>query len=184
MKTIALIIAAILGSIVAPAQGKYFSRTANVSFFSSTPVEDIDAHNRTATFVIDSESGAVECSALMKSFEFKKALMQEHFNENYVESNKYPKAEFKGKVLNIGDVNFTKDGEYPVKIKGTLKLHGESKEIESDGTVTVKGDDIKSSTEFVVSPADFNIEIPSVVRENIAKEITVKFNSPLKPLKR
>jgi len=75
---------------------KYFTRSGQISFFSSTSMEDIEAHNKTVTAIFDSQSGAIQFSVTMKSFQFEKALMQEHFNENYVESGKFPKATFKG----------------------------------------------------------------------------------------
>lgn len=183
MKTIATIIL-ISVSAVCFAQDKFFTRNANITFFSSTPVEDIKADNYSATAVLDKTTGAMEFSVMMKSFNFKKALMQEHFNENYVESSKFPKSVFKGIIENISEVDFSKDGEYPVTVYGDITLHGVTKKISTPGTLTVAGDKINSNAVFKLSPEDFDIEIPSVVRDKIAKEIEVTVSAELEPLKR
>jgi len=111
-------------------------------------------------------------------------LMEEHFNENYVESEKFPKSKFQGKILNIAEVDFSKDGEYEVSIIGVLTIHGESNEIEATGLIEVQGEDLKTFSEFHVSPEDYNIEIPGVVRDKIAKELLITVDVLLKPFKR
>src|SRR5687768_16802327 len=88
------------------AQDKFFTKSAKISFFSSASLEDIEAHNRSTQAVLDTKTGDIQFSLLMKGFEFRKALMQEHFNENFVESDKYPKAEFKGQVVNNSEINY------------------------------------------------------------------------------
>lgn len=183
MKTIATIILISL-STIGFSQDKYFTRNANITFFSSTPVEDIKADNYSATAVLDTKSGAMEFSVLMKSFNFKKALMQEHFNENYVESTKFPKSVFKGTIENLSDVDFSKDGEYPVTVSGEITLHGVTKKISAPGTLIVSTEKINSNAVFTLSPEDFDIEIPSVVRDKIAKEIEVTVAAELEPLKK
>ncbi len=156
---------------------KYFSKTGKVSFFSGTPIENIEAESNSAATVFDVESGKIQWSVLIKSFEFEKALMQEHFNENYMESSKFPKAKFEGQILNLEDVSLTSDGTYETLVNGTLEIHGVSKEIEAPVTFTVKGDEVIGQSKFKVAVADYNIEIPSVVRENIAKEIEITVNA-------
>ncbi len=169
-------------SASAQAQGKFFTRDGFISFFSHTDVEDIDAKNNKVASVLDAATGQLEFAVLMKAFEFKKALMQQHFNENYVESNKYPKAQFKGKILNIGNVDFTKDGEYPVEIDGELTIKGVTKPLQTNASVIVKGGVPQGVAEFKVKPTDYGIQIPSLVRENIAEEILVKVDMPYQPL--
>jgi len=134
--------------------------------------------------VIDKESGEIEFAVLMKAFKFKKALMEEHFNENYVESEKYPKSKFKGKILNIQEVDFSKDGSFPVVVKGQLTLHGETKEVETKGTLDINGDEVQINAAFHLSPEDFAIEIPGIVREKIAKELLITVDALLKPFNR
>jgi hypothetical protein len=184
MKNILSICLAILFTSLLSAQGKYFTRDGHIDFFSSTSVEDIIANNNKITCVLDSESGELEFAVLMKAFEFKKALMEEHFNENYVESEKFPKSNFTGKILNIEEVDFTTDGLFEVRVKGDLTIHGETNEVETEGVIEVKGEDLKAFAEFHVSPEDYNIEIPGVVRDKIAKELLITVDVLLKPFKR
>lgn len=164
------------------AQEKFFTRTGKISFYSKTNVENIEAHNKTVTAVLDSKTGAVQFSVLMKGFEFPKALMQEHFNENYVESDKFPKSDFKGTVTNNSEVNYKKDGSYPAKVKGALTIHGQTKDIETTGMVTIKEGKIALGAGFNLLIDDYNIKVPSLVRDNISKTISVQVNCPLQPL--
>jgi len=158
---------------------KYMTRTGKVTFFSSTPVENIEAFNNDVSSVVDGGSGEVLFIVPIKSFKFEKALMQEHFNENYMESDKYPKAEFKGKILNMSDVNFRKDGTYNVKVAGRLTIHGVTKNVTIPGTVTVKGGSVTTNSKFRVKTADYGIKIPAMVSNKIAEQIEVTVNSIL-----
>ncbi len=169
---------------VAFAQDKYFTRNGTITFYSSTPVEDIKAENFGVNAVLDAKTGDLEFSLLMKSFNFKKALMQEHFNENYVESDKFPKATFKGKIENSGNVDFSKDGSYPVQVTGTLTIHGVAKPVSSSGTINIKSGMLNANSVFKVKPEDHDIAIPSVVRDKIANDIEVTVNVDLEPLKK
>lgn len=157
------------------------TRTGKVSFFSSTSVENIEAFNNEAASIIDAKSGEVAFIVPIKSFRFEKALMQEHFNENYMESDKFPKAEYKGKITNISDVDFSKDGTYNVKTNGQLTMHGVTKAVATNGTVTVKGGTATIKSKFMVAPADYGIKIPSVTASKIASKIEVTVDSVLKP---
>jgi len=156
------------------AQKKYYTKNGRVSFQAGTAVEDIDGVNPAAASVLDAATGQLEYMVLVKGFEFKRALMQEHFNKNYMESDKYPKSVFKGKITNLSSVNFSKDGTYPVTVKGILDMHGVKKEVESKGTLTVSGETIAAEASLEVALADFNIAIPGVVSDKISK--TVKIN--------
>ena len=161
-----------LTSIELDAQ-KLFSKTAQISFFSSTPIEDIEAISNTANTVWDVESGKMQWAVLIKSFEFEKALMQEHFNENYMESSSFPKATFKGALVNPSQLNLDKNGNYEVDLKGKLTIHGETQDIQCKALFVVEGKRVNASSSLVVLVEDFGIEIPSIVKENIAKEITI-----------
>src|SRR4030042_5500221 len=99
--------------------------------------------------------------------------MQEHFNENYMESDKFPKSSFKGKINNPAKIDFTKDGIYPAEVTGDLTIHGVTKTVTATGTIEIKAAIITAKTEFTVSPKDYNIEIPALVENNIAKSIDV-----------
>jgi polyisoprenoid-binding protein YceI len=176
MKKLLFAIIALLFIHTSFAQKRYFTKTGTVSFQAGTALEDIDGTNKSTTTVFDVSTGQIEFSLLVKGFEFKSALMQEHFNENYMESDKYPKSTFKGKITNIDKVNFQKDGSYPVTVKGTLELHGVTKEIETTGTFKVAGTGIESVAEFVVILEDYKIAIPGVVKDKISKTAKIKVN--------
>ncbi|MBV6403791.1 MAG: YceI family protein [Flavobacteriales bacterium] len=166
--------AALLLATAACAQERYATRTGHIAFQSETPLEKIEAHNHKATSVFDVTTMAFEMAVLMKGFEFEKALMQEHFNENYVESDKYPKATFKGKVTGITAEDLKQSGSKAVTVEGELTLHGVTKPVKATGTMGLEpGGAIRASGTFTVKPEDHAITIPGMVRDNIAKEIAV-----------
>jgi hypothetical protein len=175
MKFIVSIIVAL--TIFHPGQGYsqlYSTRAGFVGFYSKTALEDIKGENNQVFAVIDAGKKNLAFAALLKGFTFPKELMQEHFNENYVESDKYPKATFSGAYT--GDVTLGTEGVYKVMVKGSLTLHNVTKTIETPATLEVKGGHLVGVAEFKVKPEDFNINIPSVVRDKIDKEMTVKVN--------
>lgn len=152
---------------------KYVTKNGHVWFYSHTPMEEIEAHNRQVVSSLDCSTGEFALLLLVKSFEFKTALMQEHFNENYMESDKIPKSSFKGKIDNLSKIDFKKDGTYPAEVSGDLTMHGVTKHITTKGTIVVKGTTISANGKFVIVPQDYDIKIPSLVAEKIAKEIQV-----------
>ena len=169
--------------MLAAAQDRFGTRTGNISFFSSTPVEDIEANNHKVSCVLDAGTGAIQFAVLIKAFEFEKALMQEHFNENYMESNTFPKAEFKGRVDGFTAANAKTPGRYEVTATGDLTIHGVTKPVTQKGIIEVMKDGaLKAESDFVVRPEDYDITIPSVVRKNIAEVITVKVRMTLDSL--
>ena len=165
------------------AQDKYFTKSGKVIFSSKTSLENIEANNKSAVCVLDTKTGNLQFAVLMKGFEFEKALMQEHFNENYVESHKFPKAEFKGLIVNSSEINFSKDGSYAAKVKGKLTIHGETKDVETTGTVVVKAGKIAADAGFNIDLADYKIEIPKLVKDNISKTVNISVDCTLDPLK-
>ena len=152
----------------------YATRTGFIGFYSKTPLEDIKAENNQVYAIIDAGKKNIAFSLLLKGFIFQKELMQEHFNENYVESDKYPKANFTGAFT--GDVPLNKDGSYKVTVKGSLNLHNVTKPVEIPATIEVKNGHLVGQADFKLKPEDFNISIPSLVRDKIDKEISVKVN--------
>ncbi len=178
MKKLLLIISCLATmTTVAPAQ-KFITKTGHIKFFSESPMENIEAHNRQVNAALDVANGDFVFRVLMKSFEFEKALMQEHFNENYVESDKYPNASFAGIVINIGELSISKEGTYEVGVQGNLTLHGVTKQVSAKGTFEVKEGKILGRARFNILLSDYNIKIPSVVTNNISNtiEITVDVN--------
>ncbi len=163
---------------------KYFTKTATVNFNASSPLEPIEGTTRTASSVIDAATGNMEFAALVKSFLFPQALMQEHFNENYMESGKFPKATFKGKIDNMKEVNFAKDGTYKAKISGNLEMHGVSKPVNTTADIVVKGGKIKATANFSITVADFKITIPAAVKDKIAKTAKISISTEYQELKK
>jgi polyisoprenoid-binding protein YceI len=150
----------------------YMTKTGFIGFYSKTSLEDVTAENNQVYAVLDPASHHIAFAVLLKGFIFPKELMQEHFNENYVESDKFPKATFSGACS--GDMDLSKDGTYQIVIKGDLNLHGVTKPIETTALLVVKNDRIQAVSAFKLKPEDFNISIPSIVRDKISGEISVK----------
>ena len=159
----------------------YITRNGLAGFYSQTPLEDIKAENNQVYAVIDAGKSNLAFTLLLKGFIFPKQLMQEHFNENYVESDKYPKASFSGSYT--GALVLAKDGMYTVNVKGNLTLHGITKQVELSATIEVKAGKLLGRAKFPIKPEDYNILIPSVVRDKIAKEITVSIQIDCNPQK-
>lgn len=174
---------AILLSLSLAAQDKFFTKNGKILFSSKASLENIEANNKSATCVLDTKTGNLQFAVLMKGFEFEKALMQEHFNENYVESHKFPKAEFKGQVVNNSGISYTRDGVYPATVKGKLTIHGETRDVETNGTITVTDGRIKAVAGFTIALADYKIEIPAMVKDNISKTVDITVDCSLEPLK-
>lgn len=165
------------------AQDKFFTKSGNISFLSKSPLESIEANHKSVTCVLDIKTGNMQFAVLMKGFEFEKALMQEHFNENYVESQKFPKGEFKGLVTNNADINYAEDGSYTVQVKGKLTIHGETNDVEANGKIVIKEGKVYTSSSFTILLSDYKIEIPKIVKDNISYNVKIEVNCSLEPLK-
>lgn len=173
IKIIAVLLIVTLSYVTGQAQ-KYMTKNGNIKFYSETPIETIQAENSQVNAAFDTQTGDLVFKVLIKSFQFPKALMQEHFNENYMESDKFPNATFKGKVTNMTSIDFTKEGTYEALLEGDLTLHNVTKKISEKGTFTVKpGDKIHGTSKFNVKPSDYEIKIPGAVVKNIAESIEV-----------
>ena len=166
------------------AQGKLLTKNGHISFFSHTPMEDIKGDNNQVASVLDSQTGEIIFTALMKSFKFERALMEEHFNENYLESDKFPKASYKGKITNLTSVDFTKNGVYNVEIEGQLTMHGATNNLNVKGTLEVKDGNAKAKAKFLLPIKDYKIEIPAVVKEKIQDNMEVTVDMDYAPMKK
>ncbi len=153
------------------AQDKYMTRTGHISFFSKAPLENIEAHNRQVTSILNTQSGEMVFSLLMKGFEFEKALMQEHFNESYAESAKFPKSTFKGSIVDFDKLDMSKNGVHKVKVKGDLEFHGVSKVYEVEGTIEKKDDLIIANSKFPINVKEHGVKIPAGKVNNIAEVV-------------
>lgn len=182
MKKIAFIAVIALLSIQGLFAQRYLTKNGKISFFSEAPLENIEARNSQVNCALDTQTGDLVFKVLMKSFQFEKALMQEHFNENYVESDTYPNSTFEGKVVNLDEIDFTKNGLYPAEIEGDLTIHGVTKTIREKGTFEILDEKIKGASKFTILLADYDISIPAPVADNIAKEIEISVDIMLEKL--
>lgn len=162
------------------AQSKYLSKTSEVTFFSSAPLEDISAVNKAMTGVVDFESKEFLMRIPIIKFDFPNNLMEEHFNENYMDTEKYPNATFKGKFSE--DIDPTNQGEYTIVCSGQLEIHGETQDREISVALKIGKKAIEATSEFNVLLEDHDIDIPKIVFKNIAEEIEVKINATFEPL--
>jgi hypothetical protein len=178
MKKVLLLFTGVALSTALSAQ-IFMAKTCEIGFFSASPLENIEASNKAAKPIMNTATNDIQVKIAMSGFSFHSPLMQEHFNENYVETEKYPNCIFKGKINE--KVNWKKDGEYKVTVTGIMSLHGVDKETKLEGTVTVKGSEIILLTKFKIHIADYKIEVPSLYVQNIAEDVDVTLNATLEP---
>jgi polyisoprenoid-binding protein YceI len=181
MKKSVILLASLLFVNLTFAQ-KYVTKNGKIEFISKASMENIQAKNNQVNCALDITTGDFVFKVLMKSFEFEKALMQEHFNENYVESDKFPNASFQGKVKNMKDINFNKPGIYNAIIEGDLTIHGVTKKVAQSGTFEVKDGKILGKSKFNISLKEFNINIPNTVVNNISDKIEITVDVALDKL--
>jgi len=162
----------------------WFTRTGHIYFISHTDIIDIDAnHYQTASF-LNIRSGEIAFTLLMKSFQFSLPLAEEHFNENYVESEKFPKATFKGKILDFDPSKLKPDTEYKVVVQGDLTIHGVTAPVKETGTLQLSGNEIRAVSRFVIRLDTYNIKVPNIVIDKVAKEIPIDVNLKYEPYKK
>jgi hypothetical protein len=150
---------------------KYFTKEGVIDIFSQTSLFTIEAHNQTVASILNMENGEVVASTLVRSFKFREALVEEHFNENYMQSEQFPKAIFKGKITNFSQVSFTKDGTHDLMIEGDLTIHGEIRPLKTTGKLEIKNGKISASTEFDVSLENYKIKIEEQYKDRIKDDI-------------
>ena len=150
----------------------YKQTKSEISFFSEAPLENIEAKNTDAKSVIRTTDSTIIVLITNLAFKFEKPLMEEHFNENYMESETYKYSTFKGKI--IKGMDFSKDGTYEVEVSGILDIHGVKKERTFKGTMIKKGDVITFESNFDVHVEDHKIKVPSMYVQNIAEDVNVK----------
>jgi len=173
MKPLVFCLFVILHCIRADAQDRLVTRNGSISFYSKAPLEDIEANTQTAVSVLDKKTGQIEFSVLIKSFTFDKALMQEHFNEDYLESDKFPKSTFKGHIEELDKVSFDRDGKYTVSVAGELTIHGQGRTLTTPVTFTILKGVALADSQFDIALSDFNVAIPSLVKDKISKTVKI-----------
>ena len=182
MKSLLMFLLMVLVVQCAVSQPVYLATGGTCSFFSATPVENIDAHSTSMSSVLNTNTKELLFKVPISTFKFKKALMQEHFNEKYLESEKFPYAEFKGRLNE--SVDFSKDSTMQVTATGVLNMHGVDKSITETGTLTIKEGKIEISCDFKVAIKDYKITIPKIVVANIAEVVDVKLECIYSPYKK
>ena len=179
-----LLIVFLSGCVISVTSGqKFYTKNGHVHFLSEAPIETIQSNNNNAYVVLDGATGQFEFSVLIKGFNFEKALMQQHFNENYLESDKFPKSVAKGSVLNWSAIRLDSDHEYNVNVSGQLTIHGITKPFSTQGKLVIKDGMISIFSTYTIVIADYGIEIPKVVRDNISKTVKVTISADLQPMK-
>jgi YceI-like domain len=172
----------LLNIILAANAQKYMTKNGYIGFFSHTPMEDIKGDNNQVASILDVSTGEIVFQALIKSFHFDRALMEEHFNENYMESDKFPKSSFKGKITNLSSIDFSKNGTYSVTVEGDLTIHDVTNKISTGGTIEVVTGGINANSKFKIIPEDYKIIIPGVVRDKIDKTLEITVSMKYAPL--
>jgi hypothetical protein len=157
---------------------KFVAEKSFVSFFSHATIEDITAKNTKASSIFNSENGEIVYSIPIKDFQFVKSLMQEHFNEKYMDTEKFPKSTFQGKIVGFQQV----DGIQQVRAEGKLTIHGVTKDIDQPGTIEIQGKKIQMKSKFMITLADYNITRPQLLWQNIAEEVEVTVEFLYKPM--
>jgi hypothetical protein len=163
----------------------YYTKNGKINFnaTSKDSPEKIEAVNRTATCVLDTKTGNLQFSVPIKGFEFERAAMQEHFNEDYMESGKFKNSEFKGVVVNNSEIKYAVNGTYTVKVNGKLTLHGITRDVQSEGKLIISGGKINTVADFNVLLADYNITIPGLVADKVSKTAIISVSCSLELFK-
>jgi hypothetical protein len=160
----------------------YTAKSGTASFYSAAPMENIEAVSNSIQSILNTSTKSVAFIISIRSFQFKKDLMKEHFNEKYMESDKFPNATYSGKINE--DIDLSKDGTFSVTSTGKIAMHGQEKEITVPGTFTVKNGEATLESNFQLAVADFKIEIPQLLFQNIADTVAVKLNISYQPYKK
>jgi hypothetical protein len=182
VKKIQLSICILCFAFSTQAQELFSVSKGEVTFYSHAPIEDIKASNKQPGSMINMTTRDIAVIIPIRNFKFAKELMQEHFNEKYMESEKFPMASFKGIIAD--DVDLTKDGEFPASAKGILSIHGVEKEVTLTGTMKRIGDSILLTSDFKVAIKDYDITVPKLLFENIAEVIDVHLSLEYKPFQK
>ena len=156
--------------------------SATISFDATTSLDKLPkADNKTVIASLDTKKGTLAFEAIIKNFSFSNPKMQEHFNSpNWMDSDKYPNATFKGKLTNLSTINFKKDGTYPAELEGELNLHGKTQQLKTTGSVTVKGKVVSASADFTLKLEDYGVNGPAIGAGKVSKDPKVSVTAELK----
>ena len=175
MKKIIVLVAFTM-PLLGQAQKTYTTKAAKVKFFSHTVAEDVEAINNQVVCSINNKTGQVSFAALIKGFKFENSLMQQHFNgKDYMNSDKFSKANFTGTITNITTVNFVKNGIYTVSVDGILTLHGISQNIQPTGVIIVANSKVSLKSTFKIKPKSFGVTVPDGIADELETTVISSF---------
>ncbi|NOX45665.1 MAG: YceI family protein [Chlorobi bacterium] len=155
---------------------KYITKSGRIDIVSNSPLFTVEGVNKKVASILNTETGELVISMLIRSFEFEEALMEEQFNGNYMQSKTYPKSIFKGRISNIKEIDFAKDGKYKAQIEGKITIHGITKEIREQGLISISEKMISAESEFYISLSDFDIKIEKAFKNSIDDKVLLKVN--------
>lgn len=161
---------------------KYITKEGVIDINSETSLFTIEAKNQKVASILDASTGEVVASTLVRSFKFREALVEEHFNENYMQSVSFPKAIFKGKITNLKSVDFLKNGTYEITLEGDLTMHGETRPLATTGKITVSNGKLNATTQFTVSLQNYKIKVEESYKDRIKDEIKLMINFDYSPM--
>jgi hypothetical protein len=185
MKRFSLLLSLLLLPILASAQDSlWFTRSGHIYFISHTDIIDIDANHYQVASFFNTKTGEMAFTLLMKSFQFTLPLAEEHFNENYVESEKFPKSTFKGKISGYDPARLLPNADYPVEVEGDLMIHGVTAKIKEKGVLRKNGDEIRATSRFNILLDTYRIKVPNLVADRVAKVIPIDVEMIYKPYKK
>ena len=176
-----IVLLLIITSISVQAQDKYLTKSGSLEFEASVPsFEEVKAKNESVTAILNTENGEIAALLLVKGFRFKNALMEEHFNENYAESDVYPKATFKGEINNFSLDKYVDSKNQKITIEGVIEFHGQSKQLSNiEAIISLEDEVITLDGTFTVQASDFKIDIPKIVKNKLSNDVQVTFNFEL-----
>ncbi len=155
---------------------KYITKSGKINIISESPIFTVEGVNKKVASILNTETGELVISMLIRSFEFEEAVMEERFNINYLESKSFPKSIFKGKISNFEDIDFTTDGIYKTHVEGKLTIHGVTHNVEEQGIITITNGIISAESEFHISLTDFEIEIERAFKKSIDDDVLLKID--------
>lgn len=166
------------------AQDKYFTRTGDIEFISKADMIEIIGKNDQVISFLNIETEELVFGVMMNAFDFELATAEEHFNESYAETHKFPHSKFKGRMNGISDISFSTPGKYTVTVEGDLTIHGETKRIEEQASLEVKNDEIEGHCAFNITISDYKIHVPRLLKNRVGKTAEIRVNMVYRPYRK
>jgi polyisoprenoid-binding protein YceI len=158
---------------------KFFTRNGVVSFTSDAPIEKIEAVNKQVNCILNTQTSDIAFKIVVKSFDFEKQAMADHFNNDYLHSDKFPNATFDGKITT--PIDYTKNGKYTVTVEGKLTIHGVTNNVKQTGTIEIKDGKITAKSKFSVKLSDYKVIVPTDYVAKISNIVNIDINAVMTP---